>query len=46
MIQSAAQFLVTDIVIAGIFVIAIIAFLFELIARLAERVLVPWASHR
>ena len=46
MIQSAAQFLVTDIVIAGIFVIAIIAFLFELVARLAERVLVPWASHR
>lgn len=46
MIQSAAQFLVTDIVIAGIFVIAIIAFLFELVARLAERILVPWASHR
>jgi taurine transport system permease protein len=46
MIQSAAQFLVTDIVIAGIFVIAIIAFLFELIARSAERMLVPWASHR
>lgn len=46
MIQSAAQFLVTDIVIASIFVIAIIAFLFELVARLAERVLVPWASHR
>jgi taurine transport system permease protein len=46
MIQSAAQFLVTDIVISGIFVIAIIAFLFELIARAAERLLVPWASHR
>lgn len=46
MIQSAAQFLVTDIVIAGIFVIAIIAFLFELVARLAERLLVPWAAHR
>lgn len=46
MIQSAAQFLVTDIVISGIFVIAIIAFLFELVARVAERVLVPWASHR
>lgn len=46
MIQSAAQFLVTDIVIAGIFVIAVIAFLFELVARLAERILVPWASHR
>ena len=46
MIQSAAQFLVTDIVIAGIFVIATIAFLFELVARLAERILVPWATHR
>ena len=28
------------------FVIAIIAFLFELAARLTERVLVPWAAHR
>jgi len=46
MIQSAAQFLVTDIVISGIFVIAIIAFLFELVARVAERMLVPWAPHR
>lgn len=46
MIQSAAQFLVTDIVIAGIFVIAIIAILLEYVARLVERRLVPWASHR
>lgn len=46
MIQSAAQFLVTDIVIAGIFVIALIAFLFEISARALERTLVPWASHR
>ncbi len=46
MIQSAAQFLVTDIVISGIFVIAIIAFMFEILARLLERVLVPWAAHR
>jgi taurine transport system permease protein len=46
MIQSAAQFLVTDIVIAGILVIALIAFLFELIARFLERKLVPWASLR
>jgi taurine transport system permease protein len=46
MIQSAAQFLVTDIVIAGIFVIALIAFLFELLARLLERTLAPWAQHR
>ena len=46
MIQSAAQFLVTDIVIAGIVVIALIAILLEYIARLIERRLVPWASHR
>ncbi len=46
MIQSAAQFLVTDIVIAGIIVIALIAILLEFIARLIERRLVPWASHR
>ncbi|OCP34977.1 ABC transporter permease subunit [Ensifer sp. LC163] len=45
MIQSAAQFLVTDIVIAGIVVIAVVAFLFEVIARLIERRLVPWADH-
>lgn len=46
MIQSAAQFLVTDIVIAGIIVIALIALLLEYIARRIERRLVPWASHR
>jgi taurine transport system permease protein len=46
MIQSAAQFLVTDIVIGGIIVIAAIAFLLEILARLIERVLVPWAAHR
>jgi taurine transport system permease protein len=46
MIQSAAQFLVTDIVIAGIVVIALIAILLEYIARQIERRLVPWASHR
>ncbi|MFC3075662.1 ABC transporter permease subunit [Shinella pollutisoli] len=46
MIQSAAQFLVTDIVIAGIVVIALIAILLEYLARQIERRLVPWASHR
>lgn len=46
MIQSAAQFLVTDIVIAGIIVIALIAIALEYLARLIERSLVPWASHR
>lgn len=42
MIQSAAQFLVTDIVIMGILVIAGVAFLLEGLVRLAERILVPW----
>ena len=46
MIQSAAQFLVTDIVISGIIVIALIAFLFEITVRLIERRLVPWSAHR
>jgi taurine transport system permease protein len=44
MIQSAAQFLVTDIVIAGIVVIAIVAFALEWVARWAERRFVPWAN--
>lgn len=44
MIQSAAQFLVTDIVIAGIAVIAIIAFALEWVARWVERRFVPWAN--
>ncbi|WP_246753088.1 ABC transporter permease subunit [Sinorhizobium sp. BG8] len=46
MIQSAAQFLVTDVVIAGIVVIALIAILLEYVARLVEKRLVPWAAHR
>ncbi len=46
MIQSAAQFLVTDIVISGIIVIALIAFLFEVTVRLIERRFVPWSAHR
>jgi taurine transport system permease protein len=46
MIQSAAQFLVTDIVIGGIIVIAAIAFLLDILARLIERLFVPWAAHR
>jgi len=44
MIQSAAQFLVTDIVIAGIAVIAVVAFALEWLARLIERRFVPWAD--
>jgi taurine transport system permease protein len=42
MIQSAAQFLVTDVVVMGILVIAAVAFALELLVRLAERIFVPW----
>jgi len=42
MVQSAAQFLNTDIVVLGIFVIAGIAFGLELGLRALERRLVPW----
>lgn len=44
MIQSAAQFLVTDVVIVGIFVISALAFGFELLLRLAEKLLIPWSG--
>lgn len=46
MIQSAAQFLVTDVVIVGIFVISALAFGFEALLRIVEHVFVPWARHR
>lgn len=42
MVQSAAQFLVTDVVIFGILVIALIAFALELGLRALQRKLVPW----
>ncbi|HET7866321.1 MAG TPA: taurine ABC transporter permease TauC [Burkholderiaceae bacterium] len=42
MVQSAAQFLNTDIVVLGILVIALIAFVLELGLRAAQRRLVPW----
>ncbi|WP_320508369.1 taurine ABC transporter permease TauC [Dongia soli] len=45
MIQSASQFLVTDIVVMGILVIAIIAFALELVVRGIERFLTPWKGH-
>jgi taurine transport system permease protein len=45
MIQSAANFLATDVVIAGILVIAAVAFALELGIRLLERALVGWAAH-
>ncbi|MDE1996758.1 MAG: ABC transporter permease subunit, partial [Rhizobiaceae bacterium] len=46
MIQSAAQFLVTDIVIGGIIVIAAIAFLLEILVRAIEKIFVPWSNKR
>lgn len=42
MVLSASQFLQTPVVIMGIFVIAIIAFGFDMLVRFAERRLVPW----
>ncbi len=42
MVQAAAQFLNTDIVVLGIFAIAAIAFGLELILRAAQRRLAPW----
>ncbi len=42
MIESAAQALATDVVLVGIIVIAVVALGFELLVRLAERLLVPW----
>ncbi|SFP13916.1 taurine transport system permease protein [Mesorhizobium sp. NFR06] len=44
MIQSAAQFLVTDVVVMGILVIAMVAFALEFVIRRIERALVPWAG--
>jgi taurine transport system permease protein len=44
MIQSAAQFLVTDVVVMGILVIALIAFALEFVIRRIEHALVPWAG--
>jgi taurine transport system permease protein len=42
MIQSASQFLMTDLVVAGILVIAVIAFLLELFLRYLQKKLTPW----
>ncbi|MDU9026387.1 taurine ABC transporter permease TauC [Pseudomonas mediterranea] len=42
MVQSAAQFLVTDVVVLGILVIALIAFAMEMSLRAVQRKLVPW----
>ncbi|WP_459207159.1 taurine ABC transporter permease TauC [Pseudomonas sp. MLB6B] len=47
MVQSAAQFLVTDVVVLGIVLIAVIAFALEMGLRALQRKLVPWhgATH-
>jgi taurine transport system permease protein len=42
MIQSASNFLVTDVVIVGIATIAVIAFAMEFVMRALERRLTPW----
>ncbi|MGL6231892.1 taurine ABC transporter permease TauC [Aeromonas rivipollensis] len=42
MVQSAGEFLATDVVLAGILVIALIAFLLELGLRALQRRLTPW----
>lgn len=46
MIQSAAQFLVTDVVIVGILVISALAFIFEALLRFIERRFVPWSRNQ
>jgi taurine transport system permease protein len=45
MIQSASQFLITDLVIAGILVIALVAYLLEICLRWLQHKLVPWQGH-
>ena len=42
MVLSAAEFLVTDVVIMGIIVIGLIAYLFDLLMRFIEKKVVPW----
>lgn len=42
MVLNAARFLATDIVFLGIVVIGLIAFLFDVLMRRTERLLVPW----
>lgn len=45
MIKGAADFLVTDVVILGIIVIAVISIGLELALRLVQRLVVPWQGH-
>ncbi|PMH41823.1 taurine ABC transporter permease [Vibrio sp. 10N.286.49.B3] len=45
MVLNAAEFLVTDLVFAGIIIIGVIAYLFDLLMRYAEKKLVPWKGY-
>ena len=45
MVLNASEFLVTDVVIAGIFVIGIIAYCFDLLMRYLESKLIPWKGY-
>ncbi|WP_066567098.1 taurine ABC transporter permease TauC [Snodgrassella sp. CFCC 13594] len=45
MVQAAAQFLVTDVVILGIILIALIALIIELALRYLQKELAPWYGH-
>ena len=42
MVLNASNFLRTDIVVMGIIVIGVVAYLFDLLMRRVERWLVPW----
>ena len=42
MVLNASNFLRTDVVIMGIVVIGVVAYLFDLLMRCLERTLVPW----
>jgi taurine transport system permease protein len=45
MVLNASNFLRTDVVIMGIVVIGVVAYLFDLLMRRIERRLVPWKGH-
>ncbi|MDV6251926.1 ABC transporter permease subunit [Vibrio sp. EA2] len=45
MVLNAAEFLVTDVVIAGIIIIGVIAYAFDLFMRYLEKKLVPWKGY-
>jgi taurine transport system permease protein len=45
MVLNASEFLVTDVVIAGIIVIGVIAYCFDLLMRYLEAKLIPWKGY-